>query len=121
MEMNVRNDRKLVEIWLSNAEKSNPITRIDINGICDNTKSKTILLPFLNPEAKIFSKTRSIFWFITESEPQKKKSGKESRNMHCSKKWGGNNSLPLFLSAHLQSFFNFYRLYLYQYMKGELL
>ena len=33
MEMNVRNDRKLVEIWLNNAEKENPITRMDINGI----------------------------------------------------------------------------------------
>ena len=31
MEMNVRDDQKLVEIWLTNAEKIDPVLRIRYN------------------------------------------------------------------------------------------
>ena len=44
MEIHVRDDRQLVEIWLSNAEKKDPSLREGLKGIYDKYKKKKYLV-----------------------------------------------------------------------------
>ena len=44
MEMTVKDERKLVEIWLTNAEKSDPVLRAGLQGIYDTYKKKKYLV-----------------------------------------------------------------------------
>ncbi|MCD8373706.1 MAG: hypothetical protein LUC20_01170 [Oscillospiraceae bacterium] len=44
MEMNVRDDKQLVEIWLTNAEKKDPTLREGLNDIYDKFKKKKYLV-----------------------------------------------------------------------------
>ena len=44
MEIHVRDDRGLVEIWLSNAEKKDPSLREGLKGIYDKYKKKKYLV-----------------------------------------------------------------------------
>ncbi len=44
MEMNVKDDRKLVEIWLTNAEKKDPVLREGLKDIYDKYKKKKYLV-----------------------------------------------------------------------------
>lgn len=44
LEINVRNDRRLVEIWLSNAEKRNPELRVGLKSIYGRYKRKKYLV-----------------------------------------------------------------------------
>ena len=72
MEMNVRSDRKLVEIWLSNAEKSNPITHMDINGICDKYKKQNYLVPvFESGRENLFQNTLDLLVFYRKRTAEK--------------------------------------------------
>ena len=44
LEIHVRDDRQLVEIWLSNAEKKDPSLREGLKGIYDKYKKKKYLV-----------------------------------------------------------------------------
>lgn len=44
MEMNVRDDKQLVEIWLTNAEKNDPQLRAGLKDIYDKYKKKKYLV-----------------------------------------------------------------------------
>ena len=44
MEMNVRDDKQLVEIWLTNAEKKDPTLREGLKDIYDKFKKKKYLV-----------------------------------------------------------------------------
>ena len=44
MEMNVHDDKKLVEIWLTNAEKKDPVLRERLKDIYDKYKKKKYLV-----------------------------------------------------------------------------
>lgn len=72
MEMNIRSDRKLVEIWLSKAEKSNPITRMDINGICDKYKKQNYLVAvFESGSEDLFQKTLELLVYNRKRTAEK--------------------------------------------------
>ena len=72
MEMNVQSDRKLVEIWLSNAEKSNPITRMDINGICDKYKKQNYLVAvFESGSESLFQNTLDLLVYNRKRNKEK--------------------------------------------------
>ena len=43
MEMTVKDERKLVEIWLTNAEKSDPVLRAGLQSVYDTYKKKKYL------------------------------------------------------------------------------
>ena len=57
MEMNVRDDQKLVEIWLTNAEKIDPVLREGLKEIYAKYKTKW---PCSSPARVIFMRTRGI-------------------------------------------------------------
>lgn len=40
MELTVKDERKLVEIWLTNAEKSDPVLRAGLQSVYDTYKRK---------------------------------------------------------------------------------
>ena len=44
MEMIVKDERKLVEIWLTNAEKSDPVLRAGLQSVYDTYKKKKYLV-----------------------------------------------------------------------------
>ena len=44
MEMTVKDERKLVEIWLTNAEKSDPVLRAGLQSVYDTYKKKKYLV-----------------------------------------------------------------------------
>ena len=44
MEMTVKDERKLVEIWLTNAEKADPVLRAGLQSVYDTYKKKKYLV-----------------------------------------------------------------------------
>ncbi|MCC8091500.1 MAG: hypothetical protein LIO55_09020 [Oscillospiraceae bacterium] len=52
MEMNVRDDKQLVEIWLTNAEKKDPTLREGLNDIYDKFKKKKYLVAVIESGEK---------------------------------------------------------------------
>lgn len=44
LEMNVREESQMVEIWLTNAEKNNPLLRAGLKGVYDRFKKKKYLV-----------------------------------------------------------------------------
>ena len=42
MEMTVKDERKLVEIWLTNAEKSDPVLRAGLQSVYDTYKKEKV-------------------------------------------------------------------------------
>lgn len=60
MEMNVRDDKKLVEIWLTNAEKIDPVLREGLKEIYAKYKAKNTWWPCSSPARAICTKTRGI-------------------------------------------------------------
>lgn len=40
LEINVRDDRKIVEVWMSRAEKNNPVLHHQLNEVCAQYKPK---------------------------------------------------------------------------------
>ena len=44
MEMHIRDDKQLVEIWLSNAEKRNPVLHENLKGVYEKYKQQNYLV-----------------------------------------------------------------------------
>ena len=76
MEMTVKDERKLVEIWLTNAEKSDPVLRASMT----HTKRKSIWWQFSSPEIATFMHRRGICCFITANGWRSRKSGAKRRS-----------------------------------------
>ena len=60
MEMNVRDDQKLVEIWLTNAEKIDPVLREGLKEIYAKYKTKKYMVAVFESARAIFTRTRGI-------------------------------------------------------------
>ena len=56
MEMNVRDQQKFVEIWLTNAEKIDPVLREGLKEIYARYQTKNIWSPCSSPARAIFTR-----------------------------------------------------------------
>ena len=72
MEMTVKDERKLVEIWLTNAEKSDPVLRAGLQSVYDTYKKKKYLVAVFESE-----QTRDLLLYnrqrLAEQEVQREK------------------------------------------------
>ena len=70
MELTVKDERKLVEIWLTNAEKSDPVLRAGLQSVYDTYKKKKYLVA-------VFEQTRDLLLYnrqrLAEQEVQREK------------------------------------------------
>ena len=78
MEMTVKDERKLVEIWLTNAEKSDPVLRASLQGIYDKFKKKQYLVAvFESGSGDLYEPTRDLLLYnrqrLAEQEVQREK------------------------------------------------
>lgn len=80
MEMTVKDERKLVEIWLTNAEKSDPVLRAACRASMTHTKRKSIWWQFSSLEAATFMNRRGICCFITANGWRSRRSGEKRRS-----------------------------------------
>ena len=61
MEMNVRDDQKLVEIWLTNAEKIDPVLREGLKEIYAKYKTKKYMVAvFESGKGDLYENTRDL-------------------------------------------------------------
>ena len=61
MEMNVRDDKKLVEIWLTNAEKIDPVLREGLKEIYAKYKAKKYMVAvFESGKGNLYENTRDL-------------------------------------------------------------
>ena len=64
MEMNVRDDQKLVEIWLTNAEKIDPVLREGLKEIYVKYKTKKYMVAvFESGKGDLYENTRDLLLF----------------------------------------------------------
>ena len=78
MEMTVKDERKLVEIWLTNAEKSDTVLRAGLQGIYDTYKKKKYLVAvFESGSCDLYEQTRDLLLYnrqrLAEQEVQREK------------------------------------------------
>ena len=78
MELTVKDERKLVEIWLTNAEKSDPVLRASLQGIYDKFKKKMYLVAvFESGNGDLYAQTRDLLLYnrqrLAEQEVQREK------------------------------------------------
>ena len=64
MEMNVRDDKKIVEIWLTNAEKVDPILREGLKELYAEYKAKKYLVAVFEPGGEdLYENTRDLLLY----------------------------------------------------------
>ena len=64
MEMIVKDERKLVEIWLTNAEKSGPVLRAGLQSVYDTYKKKKYLVAvFESGNCDLYEQTRDLLLY----------------------------------------------------------
>ena len=64
MEMNVRDDQKLVEIWLTNAEKIDPVLREGLKEIYAKYKTKKYMVAvFESGKGDLYENTRDLLLY----------------------------------------------------------
>ena len=78
MELTVKDERKLVEIWLTNAEKSDPVLRAGLQNIYDKFKKKKyVVAVFESGNGDIYEQTRDLLLYnrqrMAEQEVQREK------------------------------------------------
>ena len=78
MEMNVRDDKQLVEIWLTNAEKKDLALREGLKDIYDKYKKKKYLVAvFESGNGDLYEQTRDLLLYnrqrLAEQEVQREK------------------------------------------------
>lgn len=72
MEMNIRNDRKLVEIWLSKNEKNDLSFRKNLTGICDRYKQMNYLVAvFESGNEDLFENTLNFLVYNRKRKAEK--------------------------------------------------
>ena len=62
MEMNVRDDQKLVEIWLTNAEKIDPVLREGLKEIYAKYKTKKYMVAVFEGSVKSYAQICFGIW-----------------------------------------------------------
>ena len=85
MEMTVKDERKLVEIWLTNAEKSDPVLRAGLQGIYDTYKKKKYLVAvFESGNCDLYAQTRDLLLYnrqrLAEQEIRREKAQQMTMN-----------------------------------------
>ena len=78
MEMTVKDERKLVEIWLTNAEKSDPVLRAGLQSVYGTYKKKKYLVAvFESGNGDLYEQTRDLLLYnrqrLAEQEVQREK------------------------------------------------
>ena len=78
MELTVKDERKLVEIWLTNAEKADPVLRASLQGIYDKFKKKKYLVAvFESGNGDLYAQTRDLLLYnrqrLAEQEIRREK------------------------------------------------
>ena len=72
MEMNVRDDQKLVEIWLTNAEKIDPVLREGLREIYAKYKTKKYMVAvFESGKGDLYENTRDLLLFNRRRSAEK--------------------------------------------------
>ena len=78
MEMDVRDDKKIVEIWLTNAEKNAPVLREQLKDVYAEYKAKKYMVAvFESGSADLYQSTRDLLLYnrrrLAEKEIQAEK------------------------------------------------
>ena len=72
MEMNVRDDKKIVEIWLTNAEKVDPILREGLKELYAEYKAKKYLVAvFESGGGDLYENTRDLLLYNRRRSAEK--------------------------------------------------
>ena len=72
MEMNVRDDQKLVEIWLTNAEKIDPVLQEGLKEIYAKYKTKKYMVAvFESGKGDLYENTRDLLLFNRRRSAEK--------------------------------------------------
>lgn len=84
MEINVKDDRRVVEIWLTNAEKQDPQLRAGLQGIYDEYKKKKYLVAvYESGSCDLYQSTLSLLAYnkkrIAELQVRKAKQAEAER------------------------------------------
>lgn len=86
MEINVKDEKRMVEIWLSNAEKRDPVLRESLKGIYDKFKKKKYLVAvFESGEKDLYQGTLDLLAYnkrrCAELEVQREKKQRRAVGM----------------------------------------
>ena len=78
MELSVNDANRLVEIWLTNAEKADPVLRAGLQGIYNTFKKKKYLVAvFESGNCDLYEQTRELLLYnrqrLAEQEVQREK------------------------------------------------
>lgn len=80
MEMNVRDGQKLVEIWLTNAEKIDPVLREGLKEIYAKYKTKKYMVAvFESGKGDLYENTRDLLLFNRRSAEKAVQQAKKQR------------------------------------------
>lgn len=72
MEMNIRDDKKLVEIWLTNAEKIDPVLREGLKEIYAKYKAKKYMVAvFESGKGNLYENTRDLLLYNRRRSAEK--------------------------------------------------
>ena len=83
MEMNVRDDQKLVEIWLTNAEKIDPVLREGLKEIYAKYKTKKYMVAvFESGKGDLYENTRDLLIFNRRRSAEKAVQQAKARRGH---------------------------------------
>ena len=87
MEMNVRDDKKLVEIWLTNAEKIDPVLREGLKELYAKYKAKKYMVAvFESGKGNLYENTRDLLLYnrrrSAEKAVQQEKTQRAARMEH---------------------------------------
>lgn len=64
MEMDVRDDKKIVEIWLTNAEKNDPVLREQLKDVYAEYKAKKYMVAvFESGKGNLYENTRDLLLY----------------------------------------------------------
>ena len=64
MEMNIHDDAQIVEIWLTNAEKTDPVLQDELKGIYAEYKAKKYMVAvFESGKGDLYENTRDLLLF----------------------------------------------------------
>lgn len=82
MEMNVRDDMKLVDIWLTNAEKNDPQLRSSLQSIYDEYKEKKYTVAvFESGSEDLYENTLALLRYNKKRNAEKAVARKKQRDM----------------------------------------
>lgn len=82
MEMNVRDDMKLVDIWLTNAEKNDPQLRSSLQSIYDKYKEKKYTVAvFESGSEDLYENTLALLRYNKKRSAEKAVARKKARDM----------------------------------------